>query len=294
MSASNIISELPELTWRGLESVPCDSVSYDFSHAQARREYPYVNGFGHDWLGRDSVVIKARLYFTNTHFDRKIRYPDVWNLWRPALFDGTWGDLAHPDLGTIEAVVMGGNVQIVAQVRSGIIVDVTWEEHQPDPEEAVLFTTPNVDPGVAAKAADQATEAYALNFPDDGTSLTDLFGAWESIKGQLFSASLSITGAVNRVQGQIATLVNDFENLNSVETHPVLTTLKTLWSSLEDFKKLAESKQRETAKWVVSHDTTLPTFAAEVGNTLNEIMGLNLAYLKKPNVPKGSTLLYYP
>jgi prophage DNA circulation protein len=294
MSASNIIAELPLLTWRDLDPVPCDIASYDFSHAQARREYPYINGFGHEWMGRDSVVINARLYFTNTHFDRVLYYPDVWGRWRSALLeDGTPGDLVHPDLGTIEAVCLSGKVQIVSQVRSGIIVDVTFEEHQGDPEEAVLFTVPTVDPGALAKAADAATAAYKLNFPEEDTGLTDLFSAWESIKGQLFSASLSITGAVNRMMGTVASLVEDFEALNSNDAHPVLSVLKRLWSSLEDFKKLAESNQRTTAKKVVGNDTTLPTFAGEVGNTLNEIMGLNLGFLKKPKVPKGSTLLYY-
>src|SRR5262245_51552162 len=90
-SQANVIGQLPELTWRGLDPVPVEDASYDFSHDQAERRYPYVDGAGHDHTGRGPIRFTARLLFHNTL--QADLYPHTWEEWRAALFDGASGEL---------------------------------------------------------------------------------------------------------------------------------------------------------------------------------------------------------
>ncbi len=294
MSAENIVAEMPPLRWRQLGFAHCSSASYDFAHDQASRLYPNVDGEGHDWTGRRSIVVKVRLHFLNTMFgDTTEQYPTNWNIWRPALFDGKPGLLQHPDLGEFDAVVLDGHVEIVAQTRSGVVVDVTFAEHVEDPEISFQFAKASADPGAAAAGADAAIKHFLQPYPD-GMAETDFFEAWASIKGQVFSIGVSLNGMVNRLQGHVTSMINDVESLNDPSTNPLTSALLGFWGSLQDFKKNAERlTARTTATRTLTADTTLTAFATLVGNTLNEIMGLNLQALKTPTVPKGTTLRYY-
>lgn len=291
---ANIIADLPELSWRGL-TAPCEVAPYDFSHTQAQRKWPYIDGAGHDHTGRDPLRFTCRLYFINTLFGlaQFAQYPDNWISWREALFDGTAGELVHPDLGTLSARVLSGHVDIKAQTRNGIIVDVTFEEDVADPDKASIFTDPNVNIEEAAAAADAAMATAGISYPD-GESTSSLMGLVDQVKGAVFSTGLTFSGMVTRAEGIINTIVEDVESLNDVSKHPVADCCRRMFAALKDFQRSVEKlAARSTATKVVTHDTTLTAFASEVGNTVDEIMGLNLSALNKPKVYKGTRLTYY-
>src|SRR5689334_11379163 len=133
---TNIIGQLQELRWRGRRAA-CSVASFKFSHDQAPREYPYVNGAGHDWTGLKAIPIEVLLYFVNTIEPRS--FPDEFNFWMENLLDGTPGKLVHPILGEIDAVVMEGSVELVAQNRAGVVVHVTFEKTRLDLEQDDAF-----------------------------------------------------------------------------------------------------------------------------------------------------------
>src|SRR6516225_3627286 len=98
----------------------------------------------------------AKLYFHNTL--EKDLYPLTWESWKQALFDGSSGDLIHPDLGTIRARVLKGSVRLVAESRAGVTVEVTFTETVDDPDKINEFDNPNATASLqdAAAAADAA------------------------------------------------------------------------------------------------------------------------------------------
>jgi hypothetical protein len=50
---------------------------------------------------------------------------------------------------------------------------------------------------------------------------------------------------------------------------------------------------RATKAIVLAQDTTLDAFATRTGNTLNEIMGLNVQAIRLPVAKRGTTLRHY-
>ena len=288
---ADVVTSLPELRWRDLPPVPCDSTPFEFSHSQADRRFPYIDGASHDWTGLDPLPIHAKLYFIETI--REGLFSNDLKLWLEALLDGTAGTLEHPILGTVNARVLNGSVPLVASVRGGVIVDVTWTTTVDDPDAGSTFEFTPIEPGAAAKAADAALEAVGIDYPTGEPDLS-LLEAYESIKGQIGSALTTVVGKITQVMGTVTGLIEDVNNLDDPSTWVASNTLIAFWNSLDNLKTaVSNSQKRATAKIITTTDTTLDTFAASVGNTVEEVMGLNLSALRLPSIPKGTELVYY-
>ena len=125
VAPAQVIQGLRPFTWRGL-TVLIQSAPVDFAHAQAVRKYPYVDGEGHDWTGREAHKVKVRMFFLETldpgAFTKK------WPVWRKALSDGSPGIMEHPILGKFRAVVDNGTISYAAETTAGVIVDCSFSE----------------------------------------------------------------------------------------------------------------------------------------------------------------------
>lgn len=290
----DVISGLPGLKWRGFDAPPYDVVTFSWAHRQSPRVVPYVDGDMHDNTGRSAFQFSARLYFCNTLERRQNLFPALWEQeWKDALLDGSPGDLVHPILGPVRARVTHAGGKLVASVRSGIIVDASWVETLEDPERPTELLAGDVDIEAAATAADAAIAAFSIPYPD-GTNSLSLLDAIKSIKGQIFAAALSVTGAINAAIGTVTDLINTVTILNDSSAWMVSATLMTLYQSLKELGKKAKVlSARTTAFKLLDIDTTLDAFAAAVGNSLQDVMGLNTSALAAPIVKKGSSLLFY-
>ncbi len=290
----NVIAALPKLRWRHLEAPPYDVLGFEWGHRLPVNVVPYVDGDMHDGTGRESYGLKARLYFCNGIEGRADLFPKLWNeQWLPALLDSSSDELNHPIVGPIRARLKHVGGELVAKVRSGIIVDVQWVETVEDPEEPTLLFTNELDVGALAQAADDAIESLDIPYPD-GTFSTSFLDAINSIKGELFSVSLSVGGALARVVNTVNSLIDTVTALNDPSSWMALSTLRSLFYSLRELgRRIAAITARATASRTLTEDTTLDAFAVSVGNKLQDVMGLNLSALRTPIVPKGTTLLYY-
>jgi prophage DNA circulation protein len=287
---ANIIAGLPEMTFRGLDPVHCSLVDTDFGHDQAERPYPYVDVAGHDNTGRRSSVIAVRLYFVNT-LGKPDVFPATWEDWRAALFDGSAGDLVHPLLGTIKARVMVGKAPLVATVRSGIVVDVTFTETRDDPTDAIEFAGLSLE--VLAERVAEECEALGIEYPT-GEGDSDLFEDVAALEGAWASLSMSANGLVNQTLGKLDNVFGAMESLTDPTTWPAYDAVVSLYAGiLQQARRAERLSPRPTAKVTLQNPDTLDAIAARYGNTDAEIMGLNPALVRSPSVPKGAVVTYY-
>lgn len=297
----NVIGQLPELTWRALDPVPVEDASYDFSHDQVERRYPYVDGAGHDHTGRGPIKFTARLLFINTL--QAGLYPHTWENWRTALFDGSAGELVHPELGTIQARVIGGSVKITAHSRAGVVVDVTWIETLDHPDEAPGdFSVLPVSLQEAARAADTACQKLGIAYPKvTDPPMTSLVDAIKSIEGQVFSTGLSVVGAVHQIVGGIRQLQDAASILETttntlqspLHTWPALWNLQLVEHGLLELLEQAQRSARPVSSFLLDRRTTLDAFARSIGNTVAEVVELNPSALGGPSVAAGTVLRFY-
>jgi prophage DNA circulation protein len=303
---NNIIAALPELKWRGLRTPPYDLVTFEFENELASRSVAYLDGEIHDDTGRRSFPMTARLYFVNTLGEQTRLFPELWEEWKANL-DGAAGELVHPVLGPLRARVKGAKGEVRSTLRSGVIVDITWIETIEDPAIGDFLGVLEADPATLAAATDAAGAAFGITYtayapvrpsgatiPTVGTAPpTSLLQAYNQIKGSIFSAKLTINGALAQLVGTVEAMADAAEGLNDPTAWPLVDTLFQLWTALRDQMTRLARAARATAAVVLANDTTLDAFATRVGNTLNEVMGLNLQALRLPSVRRGATLRYY-
>jgi len=247
----------------------------------------------HDWTGRKSFEFTARLFFLNT-IGEGVLFPDLWEGggWKDALLDGSADTLQHPILGPVLARVVSGRTEIRANVRSGIIVDVSWVESLDDPAGPQGLIPPTIDASTIATAADTSAAAFGVTYPS-GKAQTSLADAWAAVRSGLFSVSLSLTGQIGQLMNTTASMIEQIDALNNSAAIAAYDNLILFWTALKDTADKVAAANRPTARKVLRQDTTLDAFAASVGMTLVEAMGLNLHALRLPIIARGTTLTYY-
>lgn len=288
---ADIIADLPPLVWRGLVAPPYEVVTFEFANTLPAREVPYVDGDVHDSTGRRSFPMTARLFFLNTLGEEKVMFPDYWEEWRAQL-DGDPGELRHPVLGPVTARVQNAKGEIRATTRSGVIVDIAWIETNLEPQTLNFLADLGSDPGTIADAADIAAAAFGVHYPT-GLAQTSLATAWAALRPGLFAPTLPTSQALLQLLGIVSKMISAIEVLNNALAWAALELLITFFSSLKDQEQAVLHAARPTGKEVQLFDTTLDEFAARKGNTLNEVMGLNLAALRSPIVAKRTPLTFF-
>jgi len=306
MSASNIIADLPELEWRGL-TAPCSVAPYTVTFDLAPRAYYGTDGYGHDNTGRQSTPFPVTLWFINTV--RPNAFPELFNQWQDACINDKSPDwLLHPILGLTRARVQSFAVDHGANMRAGVKVDVVFVETLEDADTRVDFNGPDVAPEAAALAADTAMAAVGVSYPTNTTlaplapvtgqpsldQATSFQEAYAAVKGQLFSASLTVTSALGSLLGTVGTVLDDIDALGSHDAWAARWNVLAFYGSLKRIQADVERViARATATQVLQKDTTLDEFARTKANSLIDIMSLNVQALRSPVVLKGQTLRYY-
>ena len=286
----DIIAGIPELSWRTL-TAPCNYAHFDVSISQAERRYPYVDGAGHDNTGVDPIKFSVLLYFLNTV--EADSFPGNWELWRDALLDGSSGNLDHPILGIVRARVLSWHVEFTAMARAGVVVSVNFTQTRDDLDNEVQYTPADIVLDTAAKQAESECAKFGINYPD-GENKLSLSQAIGAFKGSLFSASLTIGGAISQVTGNVGKMIQDIDDLDDPTAWPAHDMLTQVYAGLIDLSVAAQQiVARSVSSRVVTSNTTLDAFATATNNQTSDIMGLNVQALRSPVVVKGTKLFYY-
>lgn len=294
---ADIISKLPALRWRGLVSPPYELVTFEFKNMLVERPIAYLDGEPHDNTGRKSFPMTARLFFLNTvgggETAGRRHFPELWEDWKEHL-DGEIGEFVHPVLGPLHARVDGCKGEVRASVRAGIIVDITWVETIRDPSIGNFLAVLQADPSTIATAVDVAWEELDLEYPNNLGAST-LAGAWDAIRPSIFTADVSLLDDLANLLGAVLAMIAMVEDLynDAAEFWGLLENLLAFWSAAKDQADAIARLVRPTAKRVVRRDMTLDEFATSVGNSLADVMGLNIFALRSPIVGRGTTLTYF-
>lgn len=289
VTQANIIAGLPEFTFRGLTPIPCATIETDTSHTQAPRPYPYVDVEGHDHTGRNARQFRVKLYFVNTVIPNA--FPGLWNDWQIALDDGSSDDCIHPVYGTMRARVLQHSVPLVATVRGGIVVDVSFTETRDDPT-ATLETAP-IDLQIAADVATEECEALGITYPT-GEGENTLGEDLDALNGAITSGAMTVGGIANQVGGKVDSMFEDVEDVVNPESWPAYDALATVYANLLIIDKHAKKfDSREIAVVVLQTEDTIDAVATRFGNVDADIMKLNPALVRNPTIPKGTSVSYY-
>lgn len=291
-NANQVTHGLPRLTFRGIEAPPYNTAGFNFSHDQAEKKFPFVNGAAHEHVGLNPLELPVTMFFHN-NLGAGL-FPELWDEWRDALFDGSPGEIVHPLAGTRLVVVRGGNVALTARITAGVTVQVTFSTTILDPAKAQEEAPTSVNViGELGAAADEQLEAFDIPFPD-GYVATSFTAMMNQITSFSMLIDLEIIGVIGRAQQVITVLLGLIDTLDRTHAHHVvIDALVELWGGLQDLSASIVATARATGGVVLNFETTLDQFARDHGNELEDIIGLNPSALLTPSVPKGTMLRFY-
>ena len=287
----SVIQSLPRLRWRGLVAPEYDIASFDFSTGLVPRRYPYISRASHDNVQRDSHSLTFKLYFLNSLTTEA--FPQLWDEWRPFLFDGEAGEMVHPVLGPLQARSGGGRVNVEARTTAGIIVDVSFVETMLDPAEAIDEYTTQASRRALAAAAQAAVSDADIPWPD-GAIVTDLLDSIDMLEGALYSLELTAEGYANQILGTIGGLIESTRNLGEHQAYAAADILLQLWSAVKDAAdEAAVTAARATGTATATSQTTIDALARKHTNTVAEMMTLNPDLLGSSVIASGTAYRYF-
>jgi hypothetical protein len=289
---AQIIYDLRPVTLKGFFFHATD-VSYAGGHERPKREYPYVDGAGHDYTGRIAYTGTVEFLFINT-IPPYNWYPDLWSQFREILEHPDPMDFDHPDLGTIRVVILPFTVRMTAQSPAGISGSFQWEEHIDNLDEKIVYLGPDIALPALAREIDNFMGALEIPYPDGtGDDALSFSQALDNLEGFAFGLKLSAQGYINNLSNTVKDVIATTEKLQGHIAWALHDHLVALWDGLEKLKLEEKLTARATQVYTVPFDTTLDRVAREVGNTVNELIGLNLTLTRSPLVPKGTRVTFF-
>jgi hypothetical protein len=249
----NAITTLPLMRFRGVTAPPYTEAPMNGSHTQAQRDYPYIDGAGHDNVRRDPMKFNFQLQFINglAKTSSTRLFPELFIDWQNAfIFNGSEGTLVQDIEGAAIAIKE------------------------------------------LAQKADEAIESAGIEYPT-GERTDSLLDLARQIESFAFSAKLSIQGIQNQAFGIVNGLIDSVNALQDHTEWATHDALLDFWSALGDLNERALSSVRPTANKIVDHETTIDAFAETVGNTAGEIITLNTELLGTPTIAAGTNVTYF-
>lgn len=293
------ISALPELIvtddiYGELPPVAVVDVSYRLAHDQAERLYPYINDAAHEWTGRRPLEITTVLHFNNLLAPGS--FPDGWNTWREAIEEGSPKEMQHPLLGELLVVVSSADVTVNSEYRAGVVATVNWLTTILDPEDEATSEPLQLTLQEAAAQVDAAMDEVDIEFPSGyvATSFTEFMAQLNSFSFLIELQVGGIVGQVKQIIGQVHDLVTSDPALSiSHARAAVLDTLTQLYGVCLDVQERATLGARATSQLTTNSPTTFDAIAADTGNAIEELFGLNFELLSSPVIPAGATVKFY-
>lgn len=298
----------------GSVSFPCSQTSLELRqdltiHKFADRDGAHVEG-----CGRHPVEITARIPFFNgltpgsqEQWNSDDLYPNGWRLFFLQALDRSSKVLNHPELGGLTVKLQTCKTDWSADHRNGVWVDAKWLET----DDTATELENSVASVGANSAALQAAGDLDTNLadptlaPDFGLSVPSAFQSFTSMVQQAQSAITTATFVSAYVQNQItqmiyqATSIENSINLLGATLYPK-AMLWPITQSAELLKDSAYTMQAQLAQkqpaisfYTAKADATLARVASILHVSVDDLVPLNIPFLRMGYVPAGSVVQYY-
>lgn len=303
---ADLLKTLLPITWNNI-CFPIMKISTDIDHDIVQHKYPNRDGAVLESMGRNPLVIKVTAVFSNTinpgineFWEKGTLYP---NVYKQMLYESLASEtqvLNHPFMGAIEAKIESFKPNIDAKIRGGEIVDITFIETITEQEIEYIFSI--IDR--ASQAAIQIDTAFAnltpnpkdLGLPVYKKDLNDLLS---DVKGAINQTDRVIKGAystapIDELYGRCKEIVDATKRLNQSSNAFIKQTATILQSSATLLKNELKTNDRDIIKIIRTiTPSTLSSYVSQTGNSMDELMYLNSALVKKVVISPNTDIRYY-
>jgi prophage DNA circulation protein len=296
-----------QCAWRGI-SFPIETIVTKGGQKLAVHNRMDRDGANVEGTGRKPFTFYIKGYFIkgltpgiNEDWSAAELFPNTWLSLRKSLIkDKSTGILSHPLYGDINCKLQDWSDTISSGMRDGVIADFEFMETIEEGEDPAIFlgsideisnatdAASNLDSRTLfltrSKLSSGKTKAAINALNKNGNMITQVSAIFNSV-------ALQTAGKVNSLINTIYTFRNAIQN----EGDFLIDMFETCERLIDSLNKLSISfvNKRETSVYIVKFNTTLPSIAGYVGNSLLNILTLNPGLASYPIVSPGTKVLYY-
>jgi hypothetical protein len=128
---------------------------------------------------------------------------------------------------------------------------------------------------------------------DPGVTVTSLVNIFNAIRPDIFAGTLRAISLLASLLGDVAAMIDALQGQRSVFTFDAYDKLVAFYLAVANMRFGLNRGALPTATFVADRQTTLDAVARRFGNTLRQVMGLNLNLLRRPVVERGTPVTYF-
>lgn len=301
----DVLENLLECQWRNI-SFPISDFSTSLEQDLVKHTWPNRDGAHVEATGRAPLTFSATLHFRNFIIPGlnetwiQPLYPTVYRDFFVAMSTRSSGQLQHPEFGLIQCKPWKAETKWLSQRRDGCDVTASWIESLDDtvsdfqdilarPSPVALAQVSSVDLDTNIGQWDNAPVT------SDGSSVTftqqvnQILGAFDTATLVSSQYAAAIDSVVYRVQS----LESRVDAASDITAWPIVSSCERLIGALYDLKTQLLTTGRDIATLTLQDDSSFGALTVITGNSINDLMTLNTAYLVGPIIESGSVVRYY-
>lgn len=289
--ALTAVQQLPIFAWGGASWPHYRALDCSFGAVHADHAYYQATGVHHQHTRDNPISLSLELLFYNSL--QPDSFPGAYYDWIELLRTGEPRQLVNPLLGEYQAIIKG-QVQCNLQGNkpSGGTITVSFESDLSDPDEPRIPTPIDLDMPTVAASVDQQLDEGGFPLPPTGgeqETMSDIFTELNTLR---FTVDQELLGSAERARGIVQQVAAQVQAANDHAFYGLLDELSQLYEAATVLAEKA-GVSRPTRVVTTQNATTLFEFAERKGNTLQEIIELNVDALVSPVVKRGTRLAYY-
>lgn len=293
---TDVLKQLPHLSFRGIQ-VPCVSISGGFQHESADHKFQFRDEELIESLGRRNITLAYTVPFREDLFltPQGQLFTVVFPQWLDACRDRSRGPLVDPILGEIPAKVTQFRYNVDPNKRDGIDVDVEFI-HAPEQNSIAELdvTTDEVEStGKAFQALGQQAELVDWKQEPPPEPFVDPFSAIGGVFDQVSANIDKIARTADNMAFKLDKMNKSIDKVADVRNWPIQQSARRLMGSIQRSKERIGGRGRRTSIYQVPVDTQRGPLAANLGNTLGELITLNPRIAQTPVVQANTQVRYY-
>jgi len=293
----DLLPTLQQFRWKG-STLPITGAEFGFRHEQTEHRYIYRDEELIESLGRKNPTFRYSIPFREDIRDP--RYRNLFTKQYPQFLrdcqDRRRGILVDPVHGTFQAKCISLRATLDAGKKDGIDVDVEFVK-APFEEDLFGANRDVITLRAVAESAKQFDKAvlsgdYPIQEVGEQAQL-DPFAAIGSIADQVDVLSNKILATYDDAASRAEKLERSIERAKSPKLGPVRARLRDFRSKVSRLPNhIGVTGNEKIGTYTVPTDTDVSSLAAQLGNTIAELIKKNGLLARSPTV-KGGTVVRY-
>ncbi len=304
--SDDLFAQLVAVSWRGV-SFPISTFSTSLEQDLVEHKFTDEDGAHVEATGRQPLVFSCHALFRNGVVPGAtekwgLLYPEGWRAFYAAAADRSTGTLIHPELGEMKCKLRSAVTQWNSATRDGVDVEISWVEStdtgadllgalaSESPVSSAFVGALDLDAALSDDARRLAFELTGAKEPDEPT-FADMLNGIQAYADAVTVQQRRTVGMLEGAVYRARLLADSVTRAADPKQWPVKRAAARIEAAVNDVRA-GMFKNEDVSIYVTPRAMSLASIAAAVQRSVNALIRLNPALVRRPTVPAETRVRY--